>query len=246
MGTQSSKRAGMLKRVLQHLNNGNYDEENGYIVLGASSVRDMIMDLTDPPRARRGRGLEERVGKLVSDSKVHDGRVQSTRRTSLDKPPEFKTNALGNLLPEERRALHDLLEKALQEKSASPGQQRQPSESEMEDAIDAAFAEEVVGKLPKLVERATSLDELNLRAVPNDIKQYFHEAHRCYLYGFHVACAVLCRAILESAHKATTDPRGLIERSLPKNASYFKELIKMQRRCMMPWMGKMTGPALSM
>lgn len=226
MAAERSKRAEMLKRVLHYLNSGNYDEQDDYIVFGATSVWDMIMDLTDAPHDRKSHGLEERIRKLVSDAKVHDGRVQSAHRTSLNQPPGFKTNALDNLLPVEQRALHDLLEKALQQKRTSPGPLRRPSESEIADALDAAFAEEVLGKLPKIVERAATLEELNLKGIPKGIQQYFEEAHRCYLYGFHVACAVLCRAILESALKATTDPKGAIERSLPTGRSYFKELVE--------------------
>ncbi len=39
-----------------------------------------------------------------------------------------------------------------------------------------------------------------------EIKQYFEEAHQCYLYGFNIACAVLCRSILESAFIERFDP----------------------------------------
>jgi len=226
MSTEHSKRAEILKRVIQNVNTGNYDEENGYIVFGASSIWDMIMDLTDPSGERKGSILEGRVGKLVSDSKIHDGRVHATRRTSLAQPPEFKTNALDNLPPQEQRVLHDLLEKALQQKSPSSGQPPRPSESDVADALDAAFTDEVLEKLPEIVTRAASLSDMDLEGAPKDIKQYFDEAHRCYLYGFHVACAVLCRAILESALKASVDPKGLIKSSLPKGRSYFNELVE--------------------
>jgi hypothetical protein len=222
MHTEHSRRAEILTRVLKHVNNGNYDEENGYIVFGAASVWDMIMDLTDTPAERTGGGLEERIGNLVSESKVHHGRVLSAHRTSLNEPPEFETNALDNLLPEEQRALHDLLEKALQQKSANAGQPNRASDSEMEDALDAAFTEEVLSKVPKIVARASVLDELELddkRQIPReDVKKYFEEAHRCYLYGFPTACAVLCRAILESALKEIIDPYQRIKGALREEA----------------------------
>jgi hypothetical protein len=241
MGTERSKRAEIVKRALQNLNDGNYDEENGYIVFGASSVWDMIMDLTDPPSERKGHVVEDRVGKLVSDSIIHDGRVHATRRTSLAHRPEFKTNALDNLLPQEQRALHDLLEKALQQKSAGCGQPRPLSESEVADALDAAFAAEVLGKLPEIVSRAAHLDEMNLEGVPDSVRRYFDEAHRCYLYGFDVACAVLCRAILESALKASVDPKGLIERKVPKER-YFNELVENAKQLQDPHDGRDDQP----
>lgn len=70
------------------------------------------------------------------------------------------------------------------------------------NALDKLFASEVVGKLPEIVQRASTLQRLEVGICPgNAVLAYFAEAHRCYLYGFPVACVVLCRAILESALK---------------------------------------------
>jgi hypothetical protein len=223
MGIKPSNRADILKRVLSHINNGDYDEQNGYILFGASSVWDMMMDLTDPPGERQDHSLEDSAKSLASDSKVHDGRVQITRRTSLGPPPKFTTNALDKLSPQKQAAFHNLLEKASRERSTGAGQSRTPSDSETADKLDAAFAEEVLGKLPKIVCRASELDELDptdiRREIPRkDVKKYFEEAHRCYLYGFPVACAVLCRALLESALEEVVDPDHRIDRLLEREA----------------------------
>jgi len=226
MGARYSRRAEILKRALPHINNGNYDEVGPYMVFGASSVWDMMMDLTDPASEREDYSLQASAEKLVSDSKVHDGRVQATRRTSLGPPPRFTTNALDKLSPQKQAAFHDLLEKASRERSTGARQSHTPPDSQVADALDAAYTDEVLGKLPKIVKRAASLDEMDLKGTPEGIKHYFDEGHRCYLYGFHVACAVLCRAILESALKASVDPKGLIDRSLPKGRSYFKALVE--------------------
>ena len=91
------------------------------------------------------------------------------------------------------------------------------------DGLDRAFAKEVLGKLPKIVDRAASLDEIGdeeveTEQVPADVKKYWVEAHRCYLYGFPIACAVLCRAILESALENVIDPDGRIDQLLRDEA----------------------------
>jgi hypothetical protein len=52
----------------------------------------------------------------------------------------------------------------------------------------------------------------------DDVKKYWEEAHRCYLYGFPVACAVLCRAMLESALVQLIDPDGRIDQDLAEKA----------------------------
>jgi len=94
-------------------------------------------------------------------------------------------------------------------------------------ALDAKYADEVLTKLDKIVERASSLEphQVNPESIAKrNLKAYFEEAHRCYLYGFHRACAVLCRAMLESGLRGK-DPdhegkplEDLIQRSELKHA----------------------------
>ena len=56
---------------------------------------------------------------------------------------------------------------------------------------------------------------MGLEIVPNQRVQFlFEEAHRCYLYGFHLACAVFCRAILEGALKEVADPQSETNHSI--------------------------------
>ena len=79
-----------------------------------------------------------------------------------------------------------------------------PQSSEQEDTLDRYYSEEVVDKLPLIIERASHLSPLQATTVTplaQDIERYFSEAHQCYLYGFPVACAVLCRAIVEAVLK---------------------------------------------
>ena len=49
-----------------------------------------------------------------------------------------------------------------------------------------------------------------------DLIKYFAEAHSSFLYGFRIARAVLCRAILETALKEEFDTDGRIERKMNK------------------------------
>jgi hypothetical protein len=76
------------------------------------------------------------------------------------------------------------------------------------DALDQHYAEEMLGKLEKVVSRASRLQGLELKTIPRPgVEVHYTEVHRCYLYGFRVACAVLCRAMLESALKEKHRPR---------------------------------------
>lgn len=86
-------------------------------------------------------------------------------------------------------------------------------ESHDADEIEARYAREVVGKLRKIVRRASRLDKISPPRQPSGpLERYFQEAHDCYLYGFHVACVVLCRALLERALKESVDPNGALEK----------------------------------
>ena len=109
---------------------------------------------------------------------------------------------------------------------------QEPSPAERDDDLDALYSSELIGKLDRIVDRAASLDphKVDVGQVQDPgTRAYFQEAHRCYLYGFNAACAVMCRAILESALKEKVDPDGMVERNLPKDASLFYALLEKSR-----------------
>src|SRR5208283_5379472 len=94
-----------------------------------------------------------------------------------------------------------------------------------EDSIDSFFTQELLEKVPQAVSRAASLGQMSLERVPDkELRHYFGEAHSCFLYGLNVACAVLCRAILESALESTCDPTQILKRKVPSN-EYFETLV---------------------
>lgn len=226
MGKHQSRRARILKRLLPDINAGNYTEYGDYVVFGAEDVFDMIDDIASPKSEPEDRSIEDAAHKLISDSKLHDGRRHAAARVTLDKMPSFGTDALEILSREQRAVFFEVLTKVLEEKRGGL-HPRGISKTDVEDALDAAFAEEVLGKLPKIVHRTFTLDELGLDRVPNeDVKRYFGEAHRCYLYGFNIACAVLCRAILASALESVCDPKRIIRRRVAPGKSYFEALVR--------------------
>jgi hypothetical protein len=168
----------------------------------------------------------ERVGIAVHSSVVqHLGRVEVASRASLDAEPEFAMADNGDLPLEKRRQLEQMMRSQLKQNPVAKSRRTSPDASETEDQLDAACAAEVLGKLPKMVQRLSSLDGMDSKPIANeDVRHYFDEAHRCFLYGFGAACAVMCRAILWSGLKDRFDPKGSIEKSL-KGKSYFKALV---------------------
>jgi hypothetical protein len=122
--------------------------------------------------------------------------------------------------------LRVILDKSLEARLEEP---ESATESNKMDDLDAAFSVELIGKLPKVVDRASLLPNMSLDVRPDmNVKKYFDEAHRCYLYGFPVACAVLCRAIIESSLAEVFDPDRTLRTYLKGqgDVSYIDELAK--------------------
>lgn len=219
------RRVDLLRQVLRVISDVDYAEENGYIEFGAESVSDVIINVTDPPDQHSENSVERALAELIVDLKIHTGRIEAAQRISLGRPPVFATNAIRNLCPEDQDELRELIN-AIPKDSTHGSRPKTPPEWKVEDVLEVAFAEEVLGKLPKIVDRASRLVKLNLEGVPPDVARYFGEAHRCYLYGFHVACAVLCRAILSSALEQKIDSERTIAKSLRNGESYFGKLVE--------------------
>jgi hypothetical protein len=150
----------------------------------------------------------------------HVARTVAIERTSLSSPPTVDSLAgdfkklMDELTPETRKALGQAFG------PIATGQQSQVSENTPAakgqlDALDRYYSEEILDKLNGIVSRAAALNRMGLEVVPNGRVQFlFDEAHCCYLYGFHLACAVFCRAILEGALKEIADPRSETNQSI--------------------------------
>jgi hypothetical protein len=219
--SERTKRADLLLRALDCINANDYDDRRDYIIFGKGL--DEIMDEAGiPEREIRDNPDRTPMRELASDLKTQSGREHATRRTSLAKarqPKKFR--GLDNLSGEGLRSLMEYARRP--QRHEVPGAQ----ESRTLDELDAHYARELLAKLPKIVGRASRLEALDLSAkVPDEVRGYFAEAHRCYLYGFPIACAVLCRAILASALEREIDPTGRIKKKLPLKESYFERLVK--------------------
>ncbi|MGH9432354.1 MAG: hypothetical protein ACRD3T_12515 [Terriglobia bacterium] len=221
-GKRKSKRprklVSILDRVLDCVRREDYEDRGEFMVFGTSHVLYENDALRDMDKASKSLG-------------EYRSRVRISRRTALNEDPDLESH-LG------RAGVSELGRQYVGWVTGgrAPAEFKLPKMKGHEDPtitsdLEQHFANELVRKLPKIVERVASLDEIgdeeiDKELVPDHVKTYWEEAHRCYLYGFNVACAVLCRAILESSLKANADPEGAIERSLPKGRSYFKELVE--------------------
>jgi hypothetical protein len=216
-----SSRAPILKRVLDCINADDFEDYGDYIVFGN----------TDPDTDEHTEALRE----FVSDIKKHVGTKESAKRVSLDGVPDFpRMRGIDRLPAGFLRELHGALQSDDFENTVSSLMTPSQIEAGTLDSLDARYASEVVGKLDKIVFRAFTLDPVAIKEIPSkNVREYFKEAHSCYLFGQRVACAVLCRAMLESALVQKLDPTGSVEsdtlrrrRGGQEKHSYFLALLE--------------------
>ena len=210
MNDHLSKRAQLLAEILRYINDGNYERagETWTFGMGRGVSR---------AHATQDEAVFQKMRRLVYD---HVARTVAIQRTSLSSPPavdslaaEFK-KLMDELTPETREALGQAFG-SIATGQDSPVPESVPEAKRQLDALDRYYAEEVLEKLDGIVSRASALDRMGLEILPNRRVQFlFEEAHRCYLYGFHLACAVFCRAILEGALKEIADPQSETSQSI--------------------------------
>lgn len=211
-----------MRRVFEWFNSGIYDDQKNYILFGRNDVYEIIEELTGDSEHDPNVEILER---LKSHLRVQSGREEAADRVSLHGKPKVEPfEDLDKLSPD---AIYLLWQRSKQPSAHSSAAQLLPSD--VADRLDAKYANELIEKLEKIVERVTLLNphEVDASRIRNTrLKVCFEEAHRCYLYGFNRACAVMCRALLESALKDKYDPDHKIENNLTKGQSLFKELLK--------------------
>jgi hypothetical protein len=182
-----SKRAGILKRVLAWVNRGWFADHYSWMLFGnrwvdTGSGQEELHERSKPE--------DEPTYEALGDMQVDAGKIVDARRTSLEgRPPRI----LGQeVVPANWRAMQERDQLAVTE------------------LLDITYSAEIVGKLETIVHRASLLGphEVDVSKAPDPLRGYFKEVHNCFLYGFPIACAVLCRALLETALKAQYERRN--------------------------------------
>lgn len=214
-----SKRSRLLKEALEFINLDDWGYYEDFMVFGETAFQ---RTYGRPDQVSRSTGGDEEIcrqisaegtrvrGSLLSEEKtrVSERLHQPSRTTRILK-------LLGGLTP---KGLEKLLEKVeeVQHSGIKLDAQDAPSDDDIE-ALDQHYSEEILQKLDDLIHRVGKLPKIHVNRIPNKkVQIYFEKAHQCYLYGFKAACAVMCRAILESSLKEIVDPDGYIQQRIEK------------------------------
>lgn len=218
MAAYHSKRAEILRKVLDYVNHDDWDEVEGFMIFGKEAfdiwtgVLEASKDYDDTP-----------FRDADSNSKVSRGKRALAKRVKLGTLPNDDT--LSETLKMLKRIAPRIDVEGLRKTLGFSGNTVPSTPAAQIDEIDAALATEFVGLLDGSVGKISTYDDMPVRPLDAKVQKYFDQAHRCHLYGLDIACAVLCRAILESALVDRVDPQRRSQLGNAFNESYISRLI---------------------
>ena len=254
-----SRRARTLKRVLDWVNHNSFTDFGQFMVLGNVGVswegdKDDPEDVQiylraqarlsddDAPKTEESRAwdeINEMMSRLNADFQRDAVYRTVKERTTLTNPDG---PAIGNRRNQFRAAFEglsteakELMRKALQEHQdvREEGKEAGASDNSI-DLMDEYYSKDVLNRLEKIMRRISHLEPVKTPEIPAaSVEKSFEEAHRCFLYGFPIATAVLCRAVLaarlDGLHDRL-DPSGEFKQEVKnappgKTPSKYKRLI---------------------
>jgi hypothetical protein len=222
MTAYHSKRAEILRKVLDYVNHNDWDEIEGFLIFGKEAfdiwtgALGASPDYDDTP-----------FRDADSKSKVSRGKRALAKRVKVGALPDDET--ISEMLQMLKRIAPRIDMDGLRRTIGFTGREVPSSPAAQIDEIDAALAAEFIGLLDGSMVKISGYDAMPVRPLNPKVQRYFDQAHRCHLYGLDVACAVLCRAMLESALVDKVDPQGRFQSGNASCESYISRLIDRAR-----------------
>lgn len=189
-----SQRARILSRVLDYINNDDFEEEGllPFMIFGKEAFHEWL----HRPKGAGGddmfwNGMVDQARQLMSDLQTRQGEVSASERTSVAGTP-----------PARAPRAKDLARVIEQVTGRPPGAATQggvETESSLTEKLDRFYTKLVLDKLDDVINRASDLEPVGLELDNATVQEYFKEAHDLYLFGFRIGAAVLCRALIDSA-----------------------------------------------
>ena len=224
---QQSKRALILRSVLDFINHGDWEEGDGFLIFG-SEAYDKHLGIKYDDDESTGY-FDEFLRKLASEIKKLGGADDIAKRISLssirsDISDIDLKSFFGSLSQDQRGHIAQTLSSVAEHLARNSESQTAPVR-DVSDDMDASLAAEAVDQLENSFARLVTLDEMRRPASPFDGSEYFEEAHRCELAGQRIAAVVLCRAVLEAALISSTDQTGWIKNQMNQQRSYIEAML---------------------
>jgi len=224
-----SRRSRILRRVLEYVNAGAWwAEKNGLLVFGKRESVEACM-ASAAPAEQISNGAIREAQAIRSKIIASRGRRAAAKRVTIGKLPPESTKAeveqwLLGLAPAQREEVTKYILESLSTSRIDP--ETGAAIKRDEDNLDAALAADMLDQLDRSVSATREYRVLRIKHSSPWVQQYFEEAHRCYLYGFEVACAVLCRGLLEAVLIDLVDPTYRLSRTNGSQPSHLSCMIE--------------------
>jgi len=160
----------------------------------------------------------------ASKSKISRGKRAIAKRVKLGTLPD--DNTISETLQMLKRIAPRIDIEGLRKTLGFTGHTVPSTAAAQVDEIDAALAAEFVSLLDGSAGKLANYDDMPVRYPNPRVQQYFDQAHRCYLYGLELACAILCRAILEAALIEKVDPQYRLQPAHGSSESHISLMIE--------------------
>jgi hypothetical protein len=199
-------RSRFLREMLRHYETGN-----------ALAMMDLANEFSIESTTDETEGLSDNDNRILGEMNAKVVEIQGdaliASRVNVGKPPRTHESDLAYIVVDHVKRLSVEAQKAIIRKmldglKSSPECPASGADTGL-NALESRYARELIDLLPNIVAKASSLKEMTITRIPKQsVQRYFREAHYCYFYGLNRACAVLCRAILETSLKEILGPRN--------------------------------------
>jgi hypothetical protein len=214
-----SIRAGIFRKILHYIDKSDWRDYGEFIVFGEEAFQAMGTH-NHMEEERQDKRVSEEIDRIVAEVARQQGSSLAAERTSMDGPrPLDLSILLKGCSPETLTAFQNARERMLRDQKAVSTRtvERDPNAGPL-DELDGYYAAEVISKLERIVRLASALDAVEAERPPAPaVGEYFKEVHNCLLYDFPIACAVLCRALLEAGLKERLEPEKKRRHRKPSN-----------------------------
>ena len=204
---------------MPYIDNDDWMDYGDYIVFGEHAF-EAVGTRSVTEKERRDKKVSEEIDRIVAEIARQHGESLAAERTTMDGPRTVDLeNMLNRCSPETLRTIQNAFERMSQDRAkASATTAARGSNAAPLNKLDRYYAAQVISKLERIVRLASALDAVEAERPPAPaVREYFKEVHNCLLYDFPIACAVLCRALLEAALKERLEPEKKRRPRKPSN-----------------------------
>lgn len=223
-----SKRARILRQVLDFINQGDWQEGEGFLIFGCEAYdKHLGIEYGDDEPTT---SFDEFLRRMATEIKKLGGAEDIAKRISFSPVSRWGgdvdlSSFFRSLSQAECAHIASVISAVANDLTRNP--KSEPGQiRDVSDDIDASLAADAIDHLEWSYRRMITFNEIRRPTIPFAGSDYFEEAHKCDLSGQKIAAAVLCRAVLEATLANVIDPsRRLKGEARTQQRSYIKAML---------------------